>query len=177
MFAVDGSPEAIPDMNPPGAVPSMPPSAAPGDRTMAELDSLLSRAAAEVQRGLAGGSSRIGRYTLVTTLGEGGFGTVWLASQDEPVRRLVALKVFRRDPASRMVVARFQNERQALAVMDHPNVATVLDAGVSDDGRPWFAMPYIEGAPITGSCDERRSTVRERVRLLAEVCDGVQHAH
>ena len=144
---------------------------------MSELDTLLSRAAAEVQRGLEDGNSRVGRYTLVTTLGEGGFGTVWLASQDEPVRRLVALKLFRRDPASRMVIARFQNERQALAKMDHPNVASVLDAGITDDGRPWFAMPYIDGLPITAMCDDCRLPVRDRVRLLAEVCDGVQHAH
>ena len=156
---------------------SMPRSGAPGERTLSELDNLLSRAAAEVQRGLDEGNSRIGRYTLVTTLGEGGFGTVWLASQEEPVRRLVALKLFRRDPASRMVLARFQNERQALAKMDHPNVASVLDAGITEDGRPWFVMPYIDGLPITAMCDEGRMPLRDRVRLLAEVCDGVQHAH
>ena len=150
---------------------------APGTRTFGELDALLARAGAEVQRGLEEGHARIGRYTLVSPLGEGGFGTVWLASQEEPVRRLVALKVLRRDPGSRMVLARFQAERQALARMDHPNVASVLDAGVSDDGRPWFVMPYIEGAPITQHCDEARLAVRERVALFAQACDGVQHAH
>ncbi len=144
---------------------------------MAELDSLLERAGAEVQRGLDQGYARIGRYTLVTPLGEGGFGTVWLASQDEPVRRIVALKILRRDPGSRMILARFQNERQALARMDHPNVASVLDAGVTDDGRPWFAMPFIDGMPITQACDDARLPIGERVRLLAETCDGVQHAH
>jgi hypothetical protein len=88
---------------------------APGVATMAELDALLARAATEVQRGMDEGVARIGRYTLVTAVGEGGFGTVWLASQEEPVRRLVALKLLRRDPNSRMVMARFQNERQTLA--------------------------------------------------------------
>ena len=149
----------------------------PGDRTFAELDALLGRAASEVQSGLEEGVARIGRYTLVTTVGEGGFGTVWLASQEEPVRRLVALKLFRRDLSSRTVLQRFQNERQTLARMDHPNVATVLDAGITDDGRPWFVMPFIDGLPINALCDERRLAIRERVRLFAEVCDGVQHAH
>ena len=149
----------------------------PGERTFAELDALLGRAASEVQRGLEEGVARIGRYTLVTTVGEGGFGTVWMASQEEPVRRLVALKLFRRDPGSRAVLQRFQNERQTLARMDHPNVATVLDAGITDDGRPWFVMPFIDGLPINALCDERRLAIRERVRLFAEVCDGVQHAH
>ena len=149
----------------------------PGDRTFAELDRLLDRAAAEVQRGLDEGASRVGRYTLVTPVGEGGFGTVWLASQEEPVRRLVALKIFRRDPSSGIVLSRFENERQTLALMDHPNVATVLDAGLSEDGRPWFAMPFIDGLPITQFCDEQRTSLRGRVALVAEVCDGVQHAH
>jgi hypothetical protein len=144
---------------------------------MAELDSLLARAATEVQRGMEEGVARIGRYTLVTAVGEGGFGTVWLASQEEPVRRLVALKLLRREPNSRMVMARFQNERQTLARMDHPNVATVLDAGVTDDGRPWFAMPFIDGLPINVLCDEQRLRPRQRVQLFAAVCDGVQHAH
>jgi serine/threonine protein kinase len=120
---------------------------------------------------------RVGRYALVSVLGEGGFGTVWLASQEEPVRRLVALKLLRRDPSSSVVMARFRAERQALARMDHPNVASVLDAGVAEDGRPWFAMPYIDGPPITRHCDDERLGVRERVALFAEVCDGVQHAH
>lgn len=149
----------------------------PGSATMAELDALLARAATEVQRGMEEGVARIGRYTLVTAVGEGGFGTVWLASQEEPVRRLVALKLLRRDPNSRMVMARFQNERQTLARMDHPNVATVLDAGVTDDGRPWFAMPFIDGLPINVLCDEQRLRPRQRVQLFAAVCDGVQHAH
>jgi len=149
----------------------------PGSATMAELDALLARAATEVQRGMDEGVARIGRYTLVTAVGEGGFGTVWLASQEEPVRRLVALKLLRRDPNSRMVLARFQNERQTLARMDHPNVATVLDAGVTDDGRPWFVMPFIDGLPINVLCDEQRLRPRQRVQLFAAVCDGVQHAH
>jgi hypothetical protein len=158
---------------------SSPPSVGgnPGSATMAELDALLARAATEVQRGMDEGVARIGRYTLVTAVGEGGFGTVWLASQEEPVRRLVALKLLRRDPNSRMVLARFQNERQTLARMDHPNVATVLDAGVTDDGRPWFAMPFIDGLPINVLCDEQRLRPRQRVQLFAAVCDGVQHAH
>jgi serine/threonine protein kinase len=149
----------------------------PGSATMAELDALLARAATEVQRGMDEGVARIGRYTLVTAVGEGGFGTVWLASQEEPVCRLVALKLLRRDPNSRMVLARFQNERQTLARMDHPNVATVLDAGVTDDGRPWFVMPFIDGLPINVLCDEQRLRPRQRVQLFAAVCDGVQHAH
>lgn len=157
--------------------PGLPESAGPGTRTFGELDALLARAGVEVQRGLAEGHARIGRYTLVSSLGEGGFGTVWLASQEEPVRRLVALKVLRRDPGSRMVLARFQNERQALARMDHPNVASVLDAGVTDDGRPWFVMPYIDGQPITQHCDSARLPLRERVALLLQACEGVQHAH
>jgi hypothetical protein len=157
--------------------PGLPQSAVPGTRTFGELDALLARAGAEVQRGLEEGHTRIGRYTLVSSLGEGGFGTVWLASQEEPVRRLVALKVLRRDPGSRMVLARFQNERQALARMDHVNVASVLDAGVTDDGRPWFVMPYIDGQPITQHCDAARLPLRDRVELLLQACDGVQHAH
>ncbi|MFM9181342.1 MAG: hypothetical protein ACKOV8_08890, partial [Phycisphaerales bacterium] len=91
----------------------------PGDDTMAELDRLLARAGAEVQRGIDEGLGRVGRYALVSVLGEGGFGTVWLASQEEPVRRLVALKLLRRDPSSSVVMARFRAERQALARMDH----------------------------------------------------------
>jgi non-specific serine/threonine protein kinase/serine/threonine-protein kinase len=149
----------------------------PGHATMAELDRLLASASAEVQRGIDEGLGRVGRYALVSVLGEGGFGTVWLASQEEPVRRLVALKLLRRDPSSSVVMARFRAERQALARMDHPNVASVLDAGVAEDGRPWFAMPYIDGPPITRHCDDERLGVRERVALFAEVCDGVQHAH
>ena len=164
----------VPEEVLPGPVPAEP---TPGDRTFAELDALLDRAAAEVQRGLEEGAVRVGRYTLVTPVGEGGFGTVWLASQEEPVRRIVAVKMFRRDPSAGMVFTRFENERQTLARMDHPNVATVLDAGLSEDGRPWFAMPFIDGLPITQLCDERRMGLRDRLRLFAEVCDGVQHAH
>ena len=149
----------------------------PSARTLAEIDALLARAATEVQLGMEEGVGRIGRYTLVTQIGEGGFGTVWLASQEQPVRRLVALKLLRRDPGSRLVLARFENERHTLALMDHPHVATVLDAGTTEDGRPWFVMPFIDGLPINSLCDERRMRPRDRVRLFIDVCSGVQHAH
>ena len=121
--------------------------------------------------------SRIGPYAILGVLGEGGMGVVYLAEQSEPVRRTVALKVLRSDRSSAEVVARFQAERQALAVMDHPSIAKVFDAGVTEDGQSYFAMERVEGQPITTFCDERRMPVRARVELFTEVCRAVQHAH
>ena len=119
----------------------------------------------------------IGPYKLVEVIGEGGMGTVWLAQQTEPVKRLVALKVIKAGMDSRQVLARFEAERQALALMDHPNIAKVLDAGATPDGRPFFVMELVKGVPITKFCDERRLTPRERLELFVPVCQAVQHAH
>ena len=118
-----------------------------------------------------------GRYRLTEPLGEGGMGAVFLARQSEPVKRLVALKVIRAGLDSKAVLARFEAERQALALMDHPNIAKVLDAGTTDAGRPFFVMELVAGVPITAYCDARRLTVRERLELFVPVCKAIQHAH
>src|SRR5271165_4145853 len=104
-------------------------------------------------------------------------GTVYLAEQSQPVRRTVALKLIKAGMDSRQVLARFGAERQALALMDHPNIARVLDAGTTDTGRPYFVMELVKGLPITRFCDERRLTTRERLELAIPVCQAVQHAH
>jgi non-specific serine/threonine protein kinase/serine/threonine-protein kinase len=117
------------------------------------------------------------RYRLVTSLGEGGMGEVWLAEQVEPIRRRVALKIIKTGMDTREVVARFESERQALAMMDHPAIAKVFDAGKTPEGRPYFVMEYVDGVSITEHCDQHRLSTAERLELLAEVCDGVQHAH
>jgi tetratricopeptide (TPR) repeat protein len=118
-----------------------------------------------------------GRYKLVEQLGEGGMGIVWMAQQTEPVRRLVAVKVVKAGMDSKQVLARFEAERQALALMDHPNIAKVLDAGTTAAGRPYFVMELVKGVPITKYCDEHRLTPRQRLELLVPVCQAIQHAH
>src|SRR5438034_5868808 len=120
---------------------------------------------------------RIGRFKLLEQIGEGGFGTVWMAEQEEPVRRRVALKVIKLGMDTKQVIARFEAERQALALMDHPNIAKVFDGGTTDTGRPYFVMELVKGRPITSYCDERQMNVRDRLELFAEVCAAVQHAH
>ncbi|MBL9171999.1 MAG: protein kinase [Verrucomicrobiales bacterium] len=127
---------------------------------------------------------RIGRYKLIERIGEGGYGTVFLAEQEEPLRREVALKVIKLGMDTRSVIARFEAERQALAMMDHPNIARILDAGVTDAtgaqfqiGRPYFVMELVRGAPITRFCDEQEMTVPERIHLFIQVCQAIQHAH
>src|SRR4051794_8205985 len=125
----------------------------------------------------APGDDDFGRYRIVRSLGEGGMGTVYLAEQHEPIRRLVALKIVKLGMDTAQVLARFNNERQALAVMDHPNIARIFDAGATRRGRPYFVMEYIEGAPITQYCDRKRFTTRERLALFLAVCRAVQHAH
>jgi serine/threonine-protein kinase len=119
----------------------------------------------------------IGPYRIVDTLGEGGMGVVYLAEQLEPVRRRVALKVLKPGVDSAQVLRRFEAERQALAVMDHPSIAKIFGAGRTDHGQSYFAMELVEGSPITGYCDENRLTVRERAALFVDVCHAVQHAH
>src|SRR5207245_2622778 len=116
------------------------------------------------------------RFKLRQKLGEGGMGEVWVADQAEPVQRRVALKVVRPGLDSARLLARFDQERQALAVMDHPNIAKVLDAGMAD-GRPYFVMELIEGPPITEYCDRATLSARERLELFIPVCQAVQHAH
>ncbi|MEM7199197.1 MAG: protein kinase [Planctomycetota bacterium] len=126
---------------------------------------------------LEGPGATIGRYKLLQILGEGGFGVVYMAEQQEPVQRKVALKIIKLGMDTREVVARFEAERQALAMMDHPNIARVLDGGATDAGRPYFVMELVRGVSITDYCDQNRVATRERLRLFQEVCHAVQHAH
>jgi eukaryotic-like serine/threonine-protein kinase len=119
----------------------------------------------------------LGRYTLEKLLGEGGMGDVWVARQSEPVKRRVALKLIKTGMDSRSVLQRFDAERQALAVMDHPNIAKVFDGGLLPDGRPFFAMELVNGLPINKFCDDARIGTRERLELFVKVCQAVQHAH
>jgi serine/threonine protein kinase len=119
----------------------------------------------------------IGSYKLLEPIGEGGFGVVFHAEQQQPVRRKVALKVLKPGMDTRQVVARFEAERQALALMDHPNIARVFDGGETDTGRPFFVMELVRGLPITDFCDQNQLGVRERLALFVHVCQAVQHAH
>ena len=119
----------------------------------------------------------IGRYKILQLIGEGGFGSVFMAEQEQPVRRRVALKVIKLGMDTRQVVARFEAERQALALMDHPHIAKVFDGGVTDSGRPFFVMELVHGVPITAYCDGQQLSTRERAELFAQVCSAVQHAH
>lgn len=119
----------------------------------------------------------IGRYCLREVLGEGGFGMVWLAEQHEPIRREVALKVIKAGMDSKEIISRFDTERQALALMDHPNIAGVLDAGATATGRPFFVMELVKGPSITKYCDQKRLTIRQRLELFIPICQAVQHAH
>ena len=125
------------------------------------------------------GIDRIGAYRVIRHLGEGGFGTVYLAEQEEPLRRRVAIKLLRIGfgPDVEQRLARFDAEREAIARMEHPNVARVLDAGATDEGSPYLVMEYVDGVPVTEFCDRKCLTQRERLELFLQVCEGVQHAH
>ncbi len=124
-----------------------------------------------------GSDTFIGPYKLLEPIGEGGMGTVWMAEQTDPIQRRVAVKVVKEGMDSRQVLARFEAERQALALMEHPNIAKVLDAGKTPSGSPYFVMELVKGRPITNYCDEKRLAVRERLVLFGDVCRAVQHAH
>jgi serine/threonine protein kinase len=119
----------------------------------------------------------IGRYKLVSVLGEGGMGIVYLAEQERPIRRQVALKIVKPGMDTREVIARFEAERQALALLDHPSIAHVYSAGTTEAGRPYFAMEFVSGVPITEHCDRHKLTIEERLGLFLQVCDAIQHAH
>jgi serine/threonine protein kinase len=119
----------------------------------------------------------IGRYKLLECIGEGGFGTVWAAEQREPVRRRVALKIIKLGMDTKQIVGRFEVERQALALMDHPNIAKVLDAGSMENGRPYFVMELVRGIPITQFCNQESISTKERIDLFIKVCHALQHAH
>ncbi|HKB01639.1 MAG TPA: serine/threonine-protein kinase, partial [Gemmataceae bacterium] len=147
-----------------------------------EIGSFLESPAPELEtRGLPAVTERpgtvIGPYKLLEQIGEGGFGVVFLAEQVAPVRRRVALKVLKPGMDTRQVVARFEAERQALALMDHPNIARVFDGGATPSVRPYFVMELVKGVPITQYCDDQRLAPPDRLRLFADVCRAVQHAH
>ncbi len=153
----------------------------------ADVDATLDDIGSARSSGSAGSSPRspsatseiksIGPYRLLQLLGEGGMGEVWLAEQKKPIQRTVALKLIKTGMDTKAVVARFESERQALALMDHPNIARVFDAGSTPEGRPYFVMEYVPGLPLTEYCDKHRLSMKERLALFLQVCDGVQHAH
>src|SRR5262249_49616465 len=119
----------------------------------------------------------VGPYKVLEQIGEGGFGIVFMAEQQEPIRRQVALKVLKPGMDTRQVITRFEAERQALALMDHPHIAGVLDAGATDSGRPYFVMELVKGVPITEFCDNNRLAPEARLKLFIDVCRAIQHAH
>src|SRR5579864_4037829 len=124
-----------------------------------------------------GPGTLIGRYKILEQIGEGGFGVVYVAEQREPVKRRVALKIIKLGMDTRQVVARFEAERQALALMDHPNIAKVLDAGATDSGRPYFVMELVRGVKLTDYCDQNKLSTKQRLELFIPVCQAIQHAH
>jgi eukaryotic-like serine/threonine-protein kinase len=146
-----------------GIVPEVPDRAPISTRIMPEL--------------VEPGTIIAGRYKLLEPIGEGGMGTVWVAEQKEPVRRKVAVKLIKAGMDSRAVLARFDAERQALAVMDHTHIARVFDGGVTEQGRPYFVMELVKGVPLTDYCDQVQMELRERLELFSQVCSAVQHAH
>ena len=130
------------------------------------------------QPGATQGTIVAGKYKLLQPIGEGGMGSVWMADQTEPVKRRVAVKLIRVDRgSSKMILSRFEAERQAIALMDHPNIAKLLDAGATDDGQPFFVMELIRGIPLTEYCDTHRLRIPARLALFQQICAAVQHAH
>jgi serine/threonine protein kinase len=144
---------------------------------VSDTDDALSVGAAYTRHSPTSVPLRIGPYQVLRVLGEGGMGIVFEALETGAVRRRVAVKVIRGETASREILARFEAERQALALMDHPGIARVLSAGETEDGTPWFAMELVRGLPITEYCDAHRLSTRDRLQLFSEVCRAVQHAH
>ncbi len=156
-----------------GPAPDSALSGAPAPRGAAPADVTIASEASALE----GPGSTLGPYKLLQLIGEGGFGVVYMAQQTAPVRRRVAIKVVKPGMDSKQVVGRFESERQALAMMDHPNIARVFDAGTTGAGRPYFVMELVKGVPITEYCDDANLTTEERLKLFVTVCDAVQHAH
>ena len=152
------------------------PTLKPGDDLEAETEP-LSKARLPGASSKDKNAERIDRYRLLQEIGQGGCGVVYMAEQDEPVRRRVALKVIKLGMDTKQVVARFEAERQALAMMDHPNIAKVLDAGATETGRPYFVMELVRGIRITDYCDQNKLPTVERLKLFTQVCQAIQHAH
>jgi serine/threonine protein kinase/tetratricopeptide (TPR) repeat protein len=138
----------------------------------APVEAIRSQTAAEPKP-----ADQIGPYKLLEEIGEGGMGTVWVAKQSQPIKRKVAIKLIKAGMDSQQVLARFEAERQALAMMEHPNIARVVDAGMTEQGRPYFAMEYVKGVPLTEYCDQAKLSVKERLELFLPICTAVQHAH
>jgi len=149
--------------------PALEPEAADAEQILSAAESALEPEIPETKC--------IGPYKLLQKLGEGGYGVVYMAEQEQPIRRRVALKVIKLGMDTKHVIARFEAERQALALMDHPNIARVLDAGATETGRPYFVMELVYGVKITDYCDQNRVSMRERLELFMQVCNAVQHAH
>jgi len=126
---------------------------------------------------IEGPGTKIGHYELLELIGEGGMGLVYLAQQKEPVKRNVALKIIKPGMDSKQVITRFEAEKQALALLDHPNIAHVFDAGTTETGRPYFVMEYVRGMSIIKYCDERKLNIEQRLRLFEQVCEAIHHAH
>lgn len=126
---------------------------------------------------IEGPGTKIGNYELIEQIGEGGMGLVYLAQQNQPVKRKVALKIIKLGMDTKQVVTRFETERQTLAVLEHPNIAHVFDAGTTETGRPYFVMEYVDGWSITKYCDEHKLSIEQRLGLFQQVCEGVHHAH
>jgi eukaryotic-like serine/threonine-protein kinase len=146
----------------------------PGD---VPLDAAATAGETRAPRSPALGARAIGPYRLLQCIGEGGMAEVWLAEQTTPLHRRVAVKVIKAGMDSKAMIARFESERQALALMEHPAIAKVFDAGATPEGQPYFVMEYVPGPPITEYCDRNRLSIRDRLELFMQVCDGVQHAH
>ena len=161
MYPIPGSPNDV------GALPD--------HEAEATMDTASSGTGAGKKEGT--NTKSIGPYNLIRKLGEGGMGQVWLAEQTAPVRRQVALKLIRVGMYDDSVLLRFQSEQQSLAVMNHPAIAKVFDAGSTPDGQPYFVMEYVDGPSITKYCDAKKLRIRERLELFIGVCEGVQHAH
>jgi eukaryotic-like serine/threonine-protein kinase len=170
-YAEAGNFLSVPAMNPRVAIPREVPDTRPiGDSSSGAPSGAATSAAVRLGEAL-------GNYRIVSRLGEGGMGQVWLAEQTGPLQRQVALKLIRVGLYDDSVLQRFESERQSLASMSHPSIAKVFDAGTTPDGQPYFAMEYVPGLPITEYCDKKKLTIPERLDLFVQVCEGVQHAH
>ncbi|UCG58951.1 MAG: serine/threonine protein kinase, partial [Phycisphaerales bacterium] len=157
--------------------PTATPDAAREDASPRQQEDQAAGATASLSDVVAQPGGWIGRYKLLRVLGEGGMGIVYLAEQERPIRRQVALKIIKPGMDSARIIARFEAERQALALLEHPNVAHVFDAGTTDSGRPYFVMEFVKGLRIAEYCDQHRLSIEERLALFLQVCNGVQHAH